>query len=159
MINRRALFWEEQGLRKMTKIEWMWEDLKAILSPHLKDGVELERKLAILDFYMRWGIEEFFEYEGILDPRMIVLLRECKRELASLLRGQDGESLYSSNMIYFEHLLALARAVLRRVKVKEAYSMVRRDAEQGMEQFYSPLLDSLSEGEKAVSTEDAALST
>ena len=156
---RRELFWEEQGLRKMTKLEWMWENLKATPSLHLRDSVELERELAIFDFYMRWSIEEFIECEGILDPRMIVLLRECKRELASLLRGQDGGSLCPSNTIYFEHLLALVRAVMRRVKVKEAYSMVRRDAEQEMEQFCSPLLDSPSEGEKAIPTEDAALST
>lgn len=38
---------------------------------------------------------------------------------------------------YFEQLLALAREVLKRVKVKEAYRIVRRDTEQEMEPFRS----------------------
>ena len=38
---------------------------------------------------------------------------------------------------YFEQLLALAREVLKRVKVKETYRIVRRDAEQEMEPFRS----------------------
>lgn len=38
---------------------------------------------------------------------------------------------------YFEQLLALAREVLKRVKVKETYRIVRRDTEQEMEHFRS----------------------
>ncbi len=156
MINRRELFWEEeQGLRKMTKIEWMWEGLKAIPCPYLRDSVELEQELAGLDFYMMWSIEEFIESEGILGPRMIVLLRECKRGLAPLLRQLGGAS-YAS---YFEQLLALTREVLKRVKVKEAYRIVRRDAEREMENFDSSLFDLFFEDKTAVPIEQTALLT
>ncbi len=156
MINRRELFLEEeQGLRKMTKIEWMWEDLKATPNPHFHDSVEPERELAVLDFYMMWSIEEFIEGEGIFDPRMIVLLRECKRGLASLLRRLDGAA-YAS---YFEQLLALTREVLKRVKVKEAYRIVRRDAEREKEYFDSSLFDRFFEDQTTVPIEQTALST
>jgi hypothetical protein len=160
VINRRELFWEEeQGLRKMTKIEWRWGNLKATPPPYLWDGVELQRELAILDFYMKWSIEEFIEGEGILRPRQIVLLRECTRGLATLLRQLYRASPYSSYVSYFEQLLALAREVLRRVKVKEAYHIVRHDTDREMEDFYSSPFVSPFESEKAVSIEQPVFST
>jgi hypothetical protein len=99
----------------MTKIEWMWEDLKAIGPPPLHDDVELEFRLALLDFYMTPCIEEFIESGRTLSPGSIVLLRNCKRGLAPLLKKLDG-----STLSYFKQLLLLSREVLRRVRVKES---------------------------------------
>lgn len=134
----------------------MWEGLKATPSPRLRNDVELERELVILEFYVLWSIGEFIECEGILDPRMIVLLRECKHGVVCVLRQLHGEL---HDVSYFEQLLALAREVLRRVKVKEAYRIVKHNAEQEMERFCSSSFNPPFEDEKAVSTEDAALST
>lgn len=160
MINRRELFWEEeQGLRKMTKIERMWEALNAIPPPHLRDDVKLERELALLDYYILMSIEEFVECEGQLRPRMIVLLRDCKRGVVRVLRQLHGELQYSSDVSYFERLLALSREVLRRVRIKEAYRIVRRDAERELEERDSFPLNPLFEDEEAVFIEDSVLST
>lgn len=156
MISRRELFWEEdQGLRRMTKSERMWEGLKTVPHPYLRDSVDLERELAMLDFYMMWSIEEFIEGDGALNPRSIVLLRECTRELVPLLRRLGGTSYVS----YFEQLLALAREVLRRVQVREAYRIVKHDAEQEMDDYSSSQFAPPFEEETAVPIERPVSST
>jgi hypothetical protein len=116
----------------MRKILRMWEYLKEIGPPPLRDDVELEFKLALLDFYMIPCIEEFIESGGTLSPSTIVHLRTCKRGLAPLLKKLDGWILS-----YFEKLLRLSREVLRRVRVKEALLIVRCDAEREIEEFFS----------------------
>src|SRR5690348_3948270 len=99
----------------MRKISSRWEELQRAGCPGLRDDVELEAGLALLDFYIMPCIEEFITYWGKLSPSTIVHLRNCKCELASLLRQSNG-----AVPCYFEDLLRLSRKVLRRVKVKEA---------------------------------------
>ncbi len=110
----------------------MWEELQSSGCPELRDDVELEADLALLDFYMIQCIEEFITYRGKLTPSTIVHLRNCKCELASLLRQSNG-----AIPCYFEDLLRLSREVLRRVKVKEACFLVAREAENEMERLFS----------------------
>ncbi len=107
----------------MRKIMSMWEDLHTMGCPDLREDVELEGWLAILDFYMISYIDEFIQCNGSLAPSSIVHLSNSKRELASLLKRLDGWE-----HSYFELLLQLARAVLRRVKIKEARLIVAREA-------------------------------
>jgi hypothetical protein len=107
----------------MRKIMSMWEDLHTMGCPNLREDVELEGWLATLDFYMTSYIDEFMNCHGSLAPSSIVHLANCKRELASLLKRLDGWE-----HSYFELLLQLARAVLRRVKIKEARLIVAREA-------------------------------
>jgi hypothetical protein len=107
----------------MRKIMSMWEDLHTMGCPDLREDVELERWLATLDFYMISYIDEFIQCNGSLAPSSIVRLANSKRELASLLKRLDGWE-----HSYFELLLQLAKAVLRRVKIKEARLIVAREA-------------------------------
>jgi len=104
----------------MRKIRSMWEELQGAGCPDLRDNVELEAGLALLDFYIMPCIEEFITYRGKLAPNTIVHLRNCKCELATLLKQSSG-----AVPCYFEDLLRLSREVLRRVKVKEACLMLR----------------------------------
>lgn len=116
----------------MSKITRMWEGLKESGCPGLRDDVELEFRLALLDFYIMPYIEEFIANEGMLAPSTIAHLHTCKRGLASLLKQSDG-----AIPCYFEQLLMLAREVLRRVKVKEALLIAQREAEREMEWLFS----------------------
>ena len=109
----------------MRKIMNMWEDLHTMGCPDLRDDVELEGWLAILDFHMTWYIDEFIHCNGSLAPSSIVHLANSKRELASLLKRLDGWE-----HSYFELLLQLSRAVLRHVKIKEARLIVARQAHE-----------------------------
>jgi hypothetical protein len=77
-------------------------------------------------------IKEFIAYEGPLTPGTILYLHNCRYELASLLKQSNG-----AVPCYFEQLLRLSREVLRRVKVKEALLIARREAEREMESFFS----------------------
>ncbi len=110
---------------RLKKIQRMWEDLKATPHPHLSDSSEFEFRLALLDYYITWIVEEFIEHEGFLQPEMLALLRECKHTLASLLK-----KLHAGKLRYFEQLLVLSGEMLRRVKVKETCCFVQRDGEQ-----------------------------
>ena len=116
----------------MRKITSKWEELKEAGCLNLRDDVELEAGLALLDFYIMPCIEEFITYRGKLAPSTIVHLRNCKCELASLLKQSNG-----AVPCYFEDLLMLSREVLRRVKVKEARLIVACEAEREMERLFS----------------------
>src|SRR5258708_17896767 len=107
------------GCRTMRKIMSMWEDLHTMGCPDLREDVELEGRLAILDFYMISYIDEFIQCNGSLAASSIVHLSNSKRELASLLKRLDGWQ-----HSYFELLLQLARAVLRRTKGQQAHLIV-----------------------------------
>jgi hypothetical protein len=110
----------------------MWEDLKATPYPLLHNGLELDDRLALLDFYMTWSIGEFIECKNTLSPTMIVLLRNCKRELAPLLKKLD-----SGRQSYFEQLLLIAKEVLRGARTKEGCPNTAREAEHELERFFS----------------------
>ena len=90
----------------MRKIRSMWENLKESGCPELRDDVELEFRLALLDYYIRPCIEEFIVCGGTLAPSTIFHLRNCKRNLASLLKKSNGVIL-----CYFEQLLMLSKKV------------------------------------------------
>jgi hypothetical protein len=90
----------------MRKIRSMWENLKESGCPELRDDVELEFRLALLDYYIRPCIEEFIVCGGTLEPSTIFHLRNCKRNLASLLKKSNGVIL-----CYFEQLLMLSKKV------------------------------------------------
>ena len=77
----------------MRKITRMWESLKEAGCPNLRDDVELEFRSALLDFYIMPCIEEFIVC-GTLSPSTIVHLRNCKRNLASLLKKSNGAILF-----------------------------------------------------------------
>jgi hypothetical protein len=82
----------------MRKIQRMWEALNESTDsvvPYLRKGVELEEELALLDFYMMPCIEEFIERGGNFSPRSIILLRNCKCELASLLKKSNGMMIFT----------------------------------------------------------------
>jgi hypothetical protein len=98
---------------RLKKIQRMWEDLKATPYPHLSDDLEFEFRLALLDYYITWIVEEFIASEGSLQPRILVLLRECKLTLTPQLKKLQGGTLR-----YFEQLLGLSREVLRQAKVQ-----------------------------------------
>ena len=102
----------------------MWENLKETGCPDLRDEVELEFRLALLDYYIMPCIEEFIVCGGTLSPTAIVHLYSCKRGLASLLKQSGGVGI----PCYFEQLLLLSKEVLRRVKVKEARLIVASGA-------------------------------
>jgi hypothetical protein len=114
----------------MRKIRSRWEELQRAGCPGLRDDVELEVGLALLDFYIMPCIEEFITYRGKLAPGTIVHLRNCKCELASLLKQSNGVV-----PCYFEDLLRLSREVLRRVKIEEARLIVAREAEREKDRF------------------------
>jgi len=95
---------------RLKKIQRMWEDLKATPHPHLYDDLEFEFRLALLDYYITWIVEEFIEREGSLQPEMLVLLRECELALAPQLKKLHGGA-----SRYFEQSLGLSREVLRQV--------------------------------------------
>ena len=137
----------------MSKVKSMWEELLRTGCPELRDDVELEADLALLDFYIMPCIEEFITYRGKLTPSTIVHLRNCKCELASLLRQSNG-----AIPCYFEDLLRLSREVLRRVKVKEACLIVAREAEREMERFYFSPDDFLDHRERSPSYRSYSLS-
>ncbi len=118
----------------MRKIQSMWQVLKEhadTVVPYLRDDVELEAGLALLDFSIMPCIEEFVTHGGKLAPDTVVHLRNCKCELASMLRQSKG-----AVPCYFEDLLKLAREVLRRVKIKEALLVAQGEPECEMESFY-----------------------
>ncbi len=116
----------------MGKIARMWEGLKEAGCPDLRDDVEFEGRLVLLDFYIMPSIEAFIAYGGTLTLGTILHLHNCRHELTSLLKQSNG-----AVPCYFEQLLRLSREVLRRVKVKEALLIARREAEREMESFFS----------------------
>ena len=121
----------------MRKILRMWEDHTEILvqtfpslpsldhlNPNDRDDLEL------LDHYMEECIEAFIVNKGQLEPRFVVLLYDCKCDLARLLKKLDG---VSDGYGYFELLLELSKEVLRHLKVKEARLILARQASQDCE--------------------------
>ena len=118
-------------MRKIQSMRQVLKEYADTVVPYLRDDVELEVGLALLDFYIMPCIEDFVTHGGKLAPCMIVHLRNCKCELASLLRQSNG-----AVPCYFEDLLKLSREVLRRVKVKEALLAAQGDVEHEMESFY-----------------------
>ncbi len=121
----------------MRKILEMWEDHIEILvqtfpslpsldhlNPNDRDDLEL------LDFYMVWCLEAFIANKGHLEPRFVVLLYDCKCELARLLKKLDG---VADGYGYFKQLLALTNEVLQHLNVKEAHLILARQASHDCE--------------------------
>src|SRR5712691_374820 len=131
----------------MKKILRMWEEHSEILAltfPSLPSLDHLNHdhrnSLELLDLYIEDCIETFVCDEGHLDPRDIMLLYNCKRDLASLIKKLDG--VVDENG-YFVQLLMMSREVLRRVNVKEARLTVAHNEECECEEFFSHRKDSL----------------
>ncbi len=114
----------------MKKFEEMWEEHSEILvqtfpslpsldhlHPDDRDAIEL------LDFYMEDCLEAFIANKGHIKPRFIVLLYDCKNDLARLLKKLDG---VADGYGYFEQLLALSKEALRHLNVKEARLIMER---------------------------------
>jgi hypothetical protein len=74
----------------MRKITRTWENLKETGCPYLLDDVELEIRLALLDYFIMPCVEEFIVCGGARSPGAIVHLRNCKRGLVSLLKESGG---------------------------------------------------------------------
>jgi hypothetical protein len=117
----------------MSIILQMWEEHSEILAltfPSLPSLVHLNQddrdSSELLDSYMEDLLETFIINEGHFDPRDILLLRNCKRDLACLIRKLDG--VVDANG-YFVQLLLLSREVLRYADCNEAYLIVTHDAE------------------------------
>jgi len=108
-----------------------WEELQSGC-PSLRDDVEPEAELALLDFFIMLCIEEFITQQGKLTPSTIVHLRNCKCELASLLRQSNG-----AIQCYFEDLLILSREMPRCIKVKEALLIAQCETKCEMESLFS----------------------
>src|SRR5258707_15111681 len=107
----------------MRKIMSMWGDHLEILAltfPSLPSVDHLDPddrdSLELLDFYMEDCLEAFIANKGRLDPRFVVLLYNCKCDLARLLKRLDG---IADGYGYFQQLLALSKEVLRHLNVKE----------------------------------------
>src|SRR6266700_793871 len=118
----------------MIKILRMWEEHSEILAltfPSLPSLDHLNHddrdSLELLDFYIEACIEAFITNEGHLDPRDIILLYICKRDLANLIEKLDG--VVDENG-YFVQLLMMLREVLRRVNVTDGSSHSREQSQK-----------------------------
>lgn len=102
----------------------MWRDhleLLALTFPSLPSVDHLDPNdrdsLELLDLYMEDCLEAFTANKGRLDPRSVVLLYDCRCDLARLLKKLDGVADVPG---YFQQLLMLSKEVLRHLNVKEA---------------------------------------
>src|SRR5260370_27532088 len=126
----------------MRKILRMWEDHSEILVQTFPSLPSLDHlnpddrdTLELLDFYMEDCLEAFIANKGHLDPRFVVLLYDCKCDLARLLKKLDG---VADGYGYFEQLLELSNEVLRHLNVKEARLHLERQATHDCEPDSSP---------------------
>ncbi len=118
----------------MKKILRMWEEhseILALTSPSLPSLAHLNHddrdSLELLDFYIEDRIEIFITNQGHLNPRDIILLYNCKRDLASLIKKLNG--VVDENG-YFVQLLMMLREVLRRVNVTDGSSHSREQSQK-----------------------------
>jgi len=126
----------------MRKILRMWEDHTEILVQTFPSLPSLDHlhpddrdDLELLDLYMEDCLEAFIVNKGHLEPRFVVLLYDCKCDLARLLKKLDG---VADGYGYFEQLLALSKEVLRHLNVKEARLLLERQATHDCEPDSSP---------------------
>ena len=121
----------------MRKLLSMWEDHEEILVQTFPSLPSLDHlhpddrdSLELLDRYMEDCLEAFIANKGHLAPRFVVLLYDCKCDLARLLKKLDG---VADGYGYFEQFLEMSKEALRHLNIKEARLILARQAWHGCE--------------------------
>jgi hypothetical protein len=101
----------------------LWATLSAQPFPYLHELSPTEHDhFVLLDAYLRGCLEEWCASDGQLSARSIVLLDDCARTIIKRFRLLDGEG-----QCYFGQFRRLARRILHRINVDQAYHQAEQE--------------------------------